>query len=179
MNELFRSKRTRLTPLVESDAVIMAPWFADAQFLRLYDGAAAKPKTATELQKVILGWRDSGKQFMFALRALDDERLLGFGGLDDVNWRNGVGWLAMAIAPDVWDQGYGGELLGLILRYAFDELDLHRVQLTVFAYNERAIALYKGRGLRQEGCFREAIYRDGARHDMLLMGLLQSEWRAL
>jgi RimJ/RimL family protein N-acetyltransferase len=62
------------------------------------------------------------------------------------------------------------------LNYAFSELNMHRIQLTVFSYNERAIALYERLGFRREGTHREQILRDGKRYDMYLYGLLRREW---
>ncbi len=66
----------------------------------------------------------------------------------------------------------------LLLTFAFDELNLHRVQLTVFSYNRPAIALYEKLGFQREGTFREFLQRDGRRHDMFLYGLLRREWQA-
>ena len=57
-------------------------------------------------------------------------------------------------------------------------MNLHRVQLTVFAYNERALALYERLGFQREGVYREFIQRDGVRYDMYLYGLLRREWEA-
>jgi len=65
----------------------------------------------------------------------------------------------------------------MILRYAFDELNLHKVQLTVFGYNERAAAVYRKVGFHQEGAMREFLRRDGQRYDMIMMGILEREWR--
>ena len=73
-------------------------------------------------------------------------------------------------------KGYGYEVMQLVLRFAFDELNLHRIQLTVFSYNERAIALYEKLGFHREGVYREHLQRDGRRYDMYLYGLLRSEW---
>ena len=70
------------------------------------------------------------------------------------------------------------EALRLMLRFAFHELNLHRLQLTVFAYNEAAIRLYERLGFQREGAFREYLLRDGKRYDMLLYGLLAREWEA-
>jgi RimJ/RimL family protein N-acetyltransferase len=79
---------------------------------------------------------------------------------------------------DAWGQGYGTEALHLALQYAFDELNLHRITLTVIAYNERAIALYERAGFQREGVFREFGQRDGKRYDMYLYGLLRPEWES-
>ena len=78
-----------------------------------------------------------------------------------------------------WGKGYGREAMDLVLKYGFDELNLHRIQLTVFEYNERAIALYEKLGFRREGVFREFMQREGQRYDMYLYGLLRREWAAL
>ena len=66
---------------------------------------------------------------------------------------------------------------GIGFDQCFDELNLHRVQLTVFDYNKRAIALYEKLGFQHEGTFREFLHRDGRRYDMHLYGLLRREWQ--
>jgi RimJ/RimL family protein N-acetyltransferase len=65
----------------------------------------------------------------------------------------------------------------ITLRYAFEELDLHRVSLSVWAVNARAIRSYINAGFKLEGRVRESMQRDGTRMDMLLMGVLRSEFR--
>jgi RimJ/RimL family protein N-acetyltransferase len=68
--------------------------------------------------------------------------LIGTLGFFDIEWSNGVAWLGMGIgAREYWDRGLGSEALALGLRYAFCEMNLHRVTLTVLAYNARAIHL--------------------------------------
>jgi RimJ/RimL family protein N-acetyltransferase len=64
----------------------------------------------------------------------------------------------------------------LVLRYAFLELNLRRVTLNVFEYNERAIRSYEKAGFRLEGSQRQAIQREGRRWDMVYMGILREEW---
>jgi RimJ/RimL family protein N-acetyltransferase len=59
----------------------------------------------------------------------------------------------------------------LVLRYAFDELNLHRVSLTVFEYNERALRTYRKLGFVEEGRQRARLLRFGKRWDMVVMGI--------
>jgi RimJ/RimL family protein N-acetyltransferase len=75
-----------------------------------------------------------------------------------------------------WGKGFGWDAMTLLLKFAFHELNLYRVQLTVFSYNERARSLYERLGFTREGVFREHLARDGSRHDMILYGMLRSEW---
>ena len=72
-------------------------------------------------------------------------------------------------------RGLGREVTRLAMSWAFGELGLHRVELQVLAFNSRAIRCYLACGFLQEGIRREAeLYPDGW-HDLILMGMLQSE----
>jgi RimJ/RimL family protein N-acetyltransferase len=77
-----------------------------------------------------------------------------------------------------WDQGYGTDAIETLLRYGFDEMNLHRVSLTVNEDNARGIACYRKCGFVEEGRLRDDRYARGAYHDTLVMGLLEGEWRA-
>lgn len=66
--------------------------------------------------------------------------------------------------------------MALILRYAFDELNLYRVGLEVMGDNEPAVKLYEKAGFQREALQREAVQRDGQHVDMILMSLLRPEW---
>jgi len=63
-----------------------------------------------------------------------------------------------------------------MLAHAFERLALHRVGLTVFSYNVRAIRAYEKAGFRIEGRLRDAIMRDGRYFDEVQMGVLANEW---
>jgi RimJ/RimL family protein N-acetyltransferase len=80
---------------------------------------------------------------------------------------------------DYWGKGYGTDALRVLLRYAFDELNLHRVSLSVLEGNERAMRSYQKCGFRYEGRQRQVWAYDGRRWDEIYMGLLRDEWHAL
>lgn len=67
----------------------------------------------------------------------------------------------------------------LVLRYAFEDLGLHRVDLRVLEYNDRAIAVYEKCGFVREGVERESANVAGKWHSDLIMGILEHEYRAL
>ncbi len=176
-DNLFLGNRVRLTAVTKEDLPILARWHSDAGFLRLLDARAAKPQTVDELGKWLDDAQRSPNGYLFAIRPLDLDDLWGWVELDGILWNQGLAWLGIGIGDrEHWGQGIGDEALRLALNFAFNELNLHRVQLTVFAYNERAIALYEKLGFVREGVYREALHRDGQRHDMVLYGLLRREW---
>ncbi len=76
-----------------------------------------------------------------------------------------------------WSKGYGTEALKLMMGYGFDQLNLHRLHLTVFSFNARAIRTYEKVGFKREGVFREHLYRNGKYHDVYYMAILENEWR--
>ncbi len=63
------------------------------------------------------------------------------------------------------------------VRRAFGEHHAHRIFLDVFVTNERARHVYEKFGFRKEGIMRDAVYRDGSYHSLVLMSLLESEYR--
>lgn len=176
---LLHGDRIRLTALRSDDVPALAAWEQDTEFLRLYDARPARPRSEAELAEWLEGRRGDSNTFIFGIRPLNDETLIGTVELDGILWPHRVCGLGIAIGERAnWGRGYGYEAAQLALAFAFDELNLHRVTATVFAYNERSIHLVEKAGFQREGAFREFLERDGARHDMLLYGLLRHEWKA-
>ena len=75
-----------------------------------------------------------------------------------------------------WDQGIGTKALRLMLRHAFQTLNLNRVFLRVFDTNPRGIHVYEKVGFIYEGRLRQALYLNGSYHDILIMSVLRDEW---
>jgi [ribosomal protein S5]-alanine N-acetyltransferase len=73
-------------------------------------------------------------------------------------------------------QGLGHEITGLVLAWGFGELSLHRIELEVLAFNTRAIRCYLACGFRSEGVRREAELYPAGWQDLIIMGLLRSEY---
>ncbi|WP_082676274.1 GNAT family N-acetyltransferase [Shouchella shacheensis] len=75
-----------------------------------------------------------------------------------------------------WSKGFGQEAFRLLLDFAFHELNLHKVYVRVFSFNERAIKLYQKLGFNEEGELKEQFYRAGAWHNVIFMGLLKRNY---
>lgn len=76
-------------------------------------------------------------------------------------------------------KGFGTEAMILMLRHGFETLKLHRIDLGVYVFNPRAIRVYEKVGFQREGIQREILYQDGQFYDMILMSMLEDEFRAL
>ena len=155
---LLRGSRVRLTALTQSDLPTVTQWHQNSEFLRLFDAFPAVPKIEAALAQWLDDTNKATDVFLFAVRSLDSDELIGYLELDGILWTHRVSGVSIAIgAAKQWGKGYGYEVMQLVLRFAFDELNLHRVQLTVFSYNERAIALYEKLGFQREGVHREHL----------------------
>jgi RimJ/RimL family protein N-acetyltransferase len=176
-SNLLRGEKVRLTAVTANDLPIITRWWSDPDFLRLYNSAPATPRNEDQLSRRFDLSQTSNEVFLFAIRLLEDDKIIGLLELDGVEWSNRTTFVSIGIgAPEHRGRGFGQEAMRLALRFTFHELNLHHVCLTVFSYNEPAIALYEGLGFTREGVFREHIERDGRRYDMYLYGILRREW---
>ncbi len=174
---ILQGPRIRLTAVAKTDLPTISVWYEDTAYSRMFDATPAVPKSQAQLEQWLEGVYKAKDSFLFAVRPLDEETLLGYIELDTILWAHQNCWLGIGLGNrEHWGQGYGRESMELALNFVFRELNLYRVQLTVFSYNERALKLYDKLGFKREGVFREFIQRDGGRHDMILFGLLRQEW---
>jgi RimJ/RimL family protein N-acetyltransferase len=75
-------------------------------------------------------------------------------------------------------RGLGRETLRLLKRIVFEDLRAHRLWLDVMAHNAAARHLYDSEGFVVEGAMREALRADGRHVDLVLMSILEDEYRA-
>jgi RimJ/RimL family protein N-acetyltransferase len=174
---LLKGERIRLTAINEDDALAISKWYSDIDFLRYFDKVPAIPKTERQLREWIVKVQDSNSDISMAIRNYESEAIIGYAELSNIQWSNGTATLGIGIGDNSKQgRGCGKETIKLLLDYAFKELNLHRVQLNVLSYNEKAIGLYEKMGFMKEGIYREFISKDGKRWDMYLYGILKHEW---
>jgi RimJ/RimL family protein N-acetyltransferase len=170
---MFMGSKIRLTAMRKEDLPTYRMWNSVEAFGRYYNSSPIREESEKNANELVDSHSD--RNYRFAIRPLDSEDFLGVCAIEDIVWSHQVGWLSIALGPDFHGKGYGKDAMQLLVHYGFNELNLHRLQLTVFSYNEGAIKLYDSIGFKHEGTFREFLKRDGKRHDMHLYGLLASE----
>jgi len=166
----------------EKDSKLFARWARDAEYLRMLDTSPVRQWSEGQYKK----WfkedleKDKRDDFLFMIRTLESEEAVGFIELDGVHWSQGDAYVGIGIGErENWSKGYGTDAMKVVLRFAFDELNLHRVSLNVFEYNQRAIRSYEKVGFVVEGREREFLRRAGQCWDMIFMGILRSEWEEI
>jgi RimJ/RimL family protein N-acetyltransferase len=179
-DDLFKGELVRLVA-VEPKRLgeAMSRWARDSLYWRLMAGDPARMFSAGKIKE----WlekelqENADNQFFFTIQTLEDERLIGELGLDGVLWPHGDTFVGISLGERRdWDKGFGTDAMRVLLRYAFTELNLQRVSLTVFEYNKRAIRSYEKAGFVYEGTANRFLNRDGRRWDLIFMGILRDEW---
>ena len=179
---LFEAQDIRLGPIdYEKDPEVESRWTHDSEFMRMMELKSVLPKSPAmvkkqyeEIEKEIDEKRNA---FYFAIRAREDDRLIGKAMFDWVDWANGNTFMQIGIGScQDRSRGLGSQALGLLLRFAFAELGMFRVTIVIPEYCEAAIHLVRNHGFVEEVRRRKAILRDGRTWDLLAFGLLQSEW---
>ncbi|MBZ6494817.1 GNAT family N-acetyltransferase [Natrinema longum] len=106
-----------------------------------------------------------------------DSTPIGTIGLFEFDWEARTAEIGYWIAPDHHEQGYGTEATERVVRYAFDQLGLHRISAHVFEFNEPSQRLLEALGFTREGVHRDSEFVDGEYQDVYWYGLLEDEWR--
>jgi RimJ/RimL family protein N-acetyltransferase len=179
MKNPFRiGAKVYLRPLEREDAPLLTPWFNDPEVTR--NLLRYRPLNLREEEAWIdkLGHGEHDLAVGIVVRATD--RLIGGTGFHQLDFQNRHGSFGICIGEkSEWGKGYGTEATALMVQYAFDTLNLNRVWLHVYEYNERGIRAYEKAGFKREGVLRQACYRDGRYWDTIVMAVLRDEWQAV
>jgi RimJ/RimL family protein N-acetyltransferase len=167
-------RKVRLRPLLESDATECWAWFNDPDVRRTL-ALRGRPNTEA-ISRAFIHNLDPRRDQVFAIMTREDDVYVGNCGLHEIHPVDRYAMLGLVIGrKDYWGKGLGTEAVRLLCRYAFDELNLHRVALSTYAINERGVRLYTRVGFKIEGRKREQAFIEGRYVDEVLMGLLRGE----
>lgn len=170
---MFNGQLVRLATLTEEDIPHLLRWRNSITLKRVTGPSAYFPTSVTEITT-----SSSSTSVQFGIHLIDGDRLVGYISLSNIVWSNRVADLGVYVGDaEDWGKGIGSEAVSILLSYAFNELNLHRIQLDVVDYNKRAIRLYNQLGFAHEGTRRQHGQRDGEHFDVLIYGILASEWR--
>lgn len=112
-------------------------------------------------------------EYQFAIETLDEGILIGRCGLLRVDWKNRLGELGIMIGDSAYrSRGYGTDAMGVLCDFAFAEMNLHKLKLSVFGFNQGAIRCYEKCGFVKEGILKDELFRAGKYHDVVVLGKL-------
>ena len=176
---MLEGKLTRLRPIDPGDLERDYAWVNDREVTRFV--AVRYPISRQDEER----WLTEGPTNSFAngvRLAIETQDGVHIGNLDlhqphPEDRKAGLG--IMIGDKAYWSNGYGTDAIVTLLRFGFHEMNLNRVYLHVFDFNERAISCYKKCGFQMEGRLRQNYFVGGRYCDVFVMGILRSEFDEL
>ncbi|MFD2615639.1 GNAT family N-acetyltransferase [Paenibacillus gansuensis] len=162
----------------KEDFPFIRKWVNDERIVGALSDVFDYPHTvhATEsFLNSMLDGTSSIKGFIIAHK--DTEAYIGQIDLHFVDWKNRVAELGIVIGDmEMHGKGYGREAIRLLQRFVFRTLNLNRLQLQVYDYNDKAYRSYLNAGFKEEGRLRQRLFKDGQYRDVIYMGILRDEY---
>ena len=183
MNDTLRTARLTLHPLAVDDVERLWPYVSDPEFPRFMTWDAHTSRdTTTDFLTYMVEERAEGSSYGFTFRV--DDVFAGVIGLHGVTrqrlaWRMDCAELGYWCAPPMQNKGYVSEAARETLRFAFEDLALHRVTVGCITENAPSMRVIEKLGFRAIGVSVEHLFRFGRWWDHASFEMLEREWRAL
>jgi RimJ/RimL family protein N-acetyltransferase len=115
--------------------------------------------------------------FQWGIASRSNDAILGTCTLCHLDLPHRRAEIGFALGRSHWGQGLASEAVELLIGFAFDTLDLHRIEADVDPRNDRSIQLLERQGFQREGFLRERYHLNGECPDAVFLGLLRREWK--
>jgi len=172
-------KKVILRAVEEKDLEKLRIMANDSELERLAGGNAF-PISMIEQQK----WVDKVKNDpnnIYLIIETEEEETVGMATIINIDWRNRRAYHGIKIGnSENRIRGIGTDTVMAVMRYAFDELQLNRLDGSIIDYNIPSEKLYCEKcGWKQEGIQRQYIFKNGKYHDLKIVGILKEEYYTL
>jgi RimJ/RimL family protein N-acetyltransferase len=180
---LFNAASICLTAMdAVKDAPAFSAWTQDSRFIPLAGGSKpshplSEMQAKKKLEEILKESDEKRNTFWFGIRTLDESELLGITALTWVDWANGAVQMDIVMKDlEEFGKDSAKEAIALLENYVFHEIQMHRLSISLPAYNEGLLKTLESLGFKEEVRRREAVYRFGKRWDVYHCGILASEW---
>ena len=171
------TSRLQLRGITKSDSDNLFPMYSDIKTLEYWgrDPVQSPAEAWNEIEKN-MKCVESGSAILWGIALRESNQLLGTCTIFKINQQNRNGEIGYILNRDHWGKGLMTEAITCVLNYAFNDLELHRLEADTDPENLASLALLEKLGFQKEGYFRERWFVHGKWHDSVMLGLLQSEY---
>ncbi|MGE5595861.1 MAG: GNAT family N-acetyltransferase [Hyphomicrobiales bacterium] len=181
MQSAWQGKLVRLRAIEPGDWEVFQAWDADTDAnrhgWRVHFPRSAGATRAWAEQESRKERSDADDTFRFVVETLDGVPV-GSLNVHDADRLNGTFEYGINIAREHWAHGYAADAIIVVLRYFFRERRYQKANATVYAFNERSLALHRKLGFVEEGRLRRMHYTGGEYHDEYWFGMTAEEFEA-
>jgi len=174
---MYKGEKIKLREYREEDIETVQKYINDPEVKKLLHAGIPYLYTLEDEEKWYESLSAQKDTYSFAIETLEDKKYIGGCGINKVDWKNSVVDVGIFIGDkNYWGKGYGTDAMGVLVKFIFEQLNVNKIKLQVFSFNERAIKSYKKCGFKVEGVLRQEIFREGKYYDDIVMGLLKDEF---
>jgi len=176
MNKFLEGERIYLRPFTESDISIWFDWFNDS-LITEYMNKGAFPNTKLAQEEYLNFLSKSKNDLQLAVILKENDSLIGIVGIHKIDWIHRHGDVSILIGDkSQWGKGIATEAVSLIIKHAFEKLNLRKLTAGVWSSNVSSRKCFEKNGFKLEGTLREQFFYKGSYVDEYRMGLLRKEW---
>lgn len=117
----------------------------------------------------------NGELFNFAIESLETNEYIGGCGINSLDRKNSVATVGLWIGQEYQGKGFASDTLRVLCKFIFEEMNVHKIKLNYFEFNEAGKRCYEAVGFKEEGRNRKEIFRYGKYYDTINMGLFKNE----
>lgn len=173
----LESERLVLRWLADGDVPALFEIFGDAGAMRYWSWPAfTREEQARELLDDIRRHFAARTLFQWGIARKSDDAVIGTVTLFQIDHEHRRCEIGFALARSAWGQGLATEAVTRIIRFAFDELGLHRIEADPDPQNLASIRVLERQGFKFEGLLRERYFLNGRAMDAAYYGLLRDDW---
>ena len=174
----LRTDRLRLRPFTGADADALFALHSNAHVLRYWDSPPwSEPARADRFIEACERMAKEGSGARLAVDRVSDNAFIGWCGLTQWNPDYRSASMGYCYGEAAWGHGYATEAARAVLQWAFDTLDLNRVQAEADTRNGASARVLEKLGFLLEGTLREDCIVNGDVSDSWVYGLLRRQWR--
>lgn len=175
----LQGKKVVLRAVEEEDIEMLRELTNSADFEKMIVGWAF-PVSKKQQADWFLSLKNDLNRLRYTI-VTEEDGPVGMIGLRDIDWKNGTATgLGMRIAKkEIRTRGLATDAWMTLMRYAFEELRLNRINGSALAYNKASLRVCEKVGFKIEGTKRQAVYKNGEFHDEVMMGCLKSDYYTL
>jgi RimJ/RimL family protein N-acetyltransferase len=174
----LHTSRLRLRPFTSGDAADLFALHSNAHVLRYWDSPPwTEPARGERFIAACRQLSEDGSGARLAIDRLSDARFIGWCSLTRWNPDFRSAALGFILEDSAWGHGYMTEAAAAVLEWAYETLDLNRVQAETDTRNVASARVLEKLGFVREGTLREDCVVDGDVSDSWVYGLLRREWQ--
>lgn len=172
----LRGRKTILRPSnKETDQALLCKWINDPevrQYLQVY-----KPITFHQEGEFLESHGKNDSRIFFIIETLEG-KAIGVMSLEQIDWKDRRATTGTLIGEkEYWNKGYGRDAKMALLKYAFGDLNLHKICSGAMCFNERSLRYSLACGYRVEGRLEKHVFRNGRYHDQILLAIFRKSWQ--